>query len=78
MSSSRPVSFEARHASEVRRLRGQKGWITGNMIDVPELAAIYAGEEATNGGAASNARTEAFDEPLTMAQVVAIADPFIV
>ncbi len=43
-----------------------------------ELAAIYAGEEATNGGAASNARTEAFDEPLTMAQVVAIADPFIV
>ncbi len=71
-------SVEARHASEVRRLRGQKGRITENMTDVPELAASYAGEEATNGGAASNARTEAFDEPLTMAQVMAIAIPLIV
>lgn len=71
-------SVEARHASEVRRLRGQKGWITGNMTDNPAIAATYAGEEATNGLPTSNAVTEAFDEPLTMAQVLAIADPFIV
>lgn len=45
-------SVEARHASEVRRLRGYKGWITG--IDPgthPEAAnAVYAGEENTTHG----------------------------
>jgi hypothetical protein len=61
----------------VRRLRGQKGWITGNETDVPALAAVYAGEEAANGGAASDARSEAFDEPLSKAAVLAIAGPFI-
>lgn len=75
-------SVEARHASEVRRLRGQKGWITGNSTDVSALAAIYAGEDnQVQGGVnvgASAAATEAFDEPLTMAAVPAIADPFIV
>ncbi|HEY8196836.1 MAG TPA: ferritin-like domain-containing protein [Gemmatimonadales bacterium] len=71
-------SVEARHASEVRRLRGQKGWITGNVTDNAAIAAVYAGEEATNGLPTSNAVTEAFDEPLTMEQVLAIASPFIV
>lgn len=73
-------SVEARHASEVRRLRGQKGWITGNATDpaAAAIAAVYAGEEATNGAATGDAGTEAFDEPLTMAQVLAIVDPFIV
>ena len=70
-------SVEARHASEVRRLRGQNGWITGNQTDVPELAAVYAGEQAANGSATSPAAAEAFDEPLTMDQVLAIAGPFI-
>lgn len=71
-------SVEARHASEVRRLRGQKGWITGNAADNTAIAATYAGEEATNGLPSSNAVTEAFDEPLTMDQVNAIAGMFIV
>ncbi len=71
-------SVEARHASEVRRLRGQKGWITGNQTDVPALQAVYAGEDAANGSATSAAAAEAFDEPLTMAQVNAIAGMFIV
>lgn len=71
-------SVEARHASEVRRLRGQKGWITGNQTDVPALAAVYAGEETANGAAASPVAAEAFDEPLTMDQVNAIAGLFIV
>ena len=105
-------AVEARHASEVRRLRGnfseqapQKGWITGNQSGGAP-AAVYAGEENTNQGAppapapginvanlplpgpnqpavtpavaAATAASEAFDEPLTRAQVVAIVDPFIV
>jgi hypothetical protein len=70
-------SVEARHASAIRRLRGQKGWITGNQTDVPQLAPIYAGEEA-GAGATSAAAAEAFDEPLTTDQVNAIARLFIV
>jgi rubrerythrin len=70
-------SVEARHASMVRKLRGQKSWITGNQTDVPELAPVYAGEEAANGTATSAAAAEAFDEPLTMDQVNAIAGLFI-
>jgi hypothetical protein len=51
-------SVEARHASEVRRLRGNftdrepfhQGWITGNRTDVPGADAVYAGEENTVQG----------------------------
>jgi hypothetical protein len=78
-------SVEARHASEIRRLRGQKGWVSGNMTSgVP--AAIYAGEDnVTQGGVDVTTVTtisaayimECFDEPLTMDQVLAIAKPFI-
>lgn len=83
-------SVEARHASEVRRLRGKKGWITGNSRDdLPAFTqGIYDGEDnvtqaglditslgAGNGGTAG--LTEAFDEPLTKAQVLAIVGPFL-
>lgn len=81
-------SVEARHASEVRRLRGQKGWIIGNdRGGLPSQAqAVYDGEQNTNQGGFNaggtsfgvNAGTEAFDEPLTTAQSVAIANLFIV
>lgn len=91
-------SVEARHASVVRRLRGNftdtepfyQGWITGNSTDVPGANATYAGEENTTHlglniatlpsllGMSSSSLTEAFDEPLTQAQVLAIVDPFIV
>jgi rubrerythrin len=43
-------SVEARHASEIRRLRGLKGWITGNErgAGMPEATqAVYDGEEVT-------------------------------
>ncbi|HTF21335.1 MAG TPA: ferritin-like domain-containing protein [Chryseolinea sp.] len=78
-------SVEARHASMVRRLRAEKGWITGNSNSgLP--AAIYAGEDnVTQGGASitglgysAAAATEAFDEPLTPDDVLAIAGGFIV
>lgn len=87
-------SVEARHAAEVRRLRGNfadnepnQGWITRAITDIPGTEAVYAGEDnLIQGGidistittVASKELTEAFDEPLTMAQVLAIVDPFIV
>lgn len=77
-------SVEARHASEVRRIRGQKGWITGAQTDIAAATANYAGEDNTTQGGVNvatfvgfNAATEAFDEPLTMAQVLALVTPFI-
>lgn len=84
-------SVEARHAAMVRRLRGRKGWISANSRDdLPTFAqAVYDGEETTThvginvagipgsvGG--TSGITEAFDEPLTMAQVTAIITPFLV
>jgi hypothetical protein len=82
----------AAHIRYLRQLRGAdvKPWITGNNAGgVPGVAAIYAGEENTsqanvqitgiNGQAISaNAASEAFDEPLTQQQVLAIVDPFII
>lgn len=53
-------SVEARHAAQLRRMRGEKGWITGNTTTVAApagpnqaagnavIARIYAGEENTN------------------------------
>ena len=78
-------SVEARHASEIRRLRGFKGWIT-NAVANGLPAAIYAGEDTTMEGGVdvttitkvpAASITEAFDEPLSMAAVLAIAGPFI-
>lgn len=80
-------SVEARHASVFRRLRGQEGWIEFDNTDVPALAAVYAGEaNTTHLGVdaqtvtvkSTEAITEAYDEPLTMDEVFAIAGPFIV
>jgi rubrerythrin len=83
-------SVEARHASEVRRLRGKKGWITGNSRDdLPAFTQpIYDGEDNTTQGGVSLATiaanfggsasaSEAFDEPLTMQQVTDIVTLFI-
>jgi len=83
-------SVEGRHAAEARRIRGKKGWITGNSSDdLPAFAqAIYAGEEVTTQGsvnvasaiastAGATAAAQAFDEPLSAAQVTAIITPFI-
>lgn len=86
-------SVEARHASEIRRLRGLKGWITQNQrgAGMPEATqAVYNGEEnvdqatiiTTDLGDGSpftlDAATEAYDEILTGDESVAIASLFIV
>ncbi len=77
-------SVEARHAAQVRRIRQQKGWITedsrGNLPSITQP--IYNGDAnkfhfilAQPGH--GNSMSEAFDEPLTGAQVVSIVSPFI-
>lgn len=86
-------SVEARHASQIRRMRGAKGWITqNNYMGIPTALGdpIYAGEENTEQGGVQlsgvfgddlggdDALTEAFDEPLTMEKVLTIADNFLV
>jgi hypothetical protein len=72
------------------RVSGQniKGWISGTEAHGAP-AAIYEGEEnVTHAGASlntiaslsnisSNAKTEAFDEPLSKDQVLAIVQPFL-
>lgn len=83
-------SVEARHAAEIRRLRGNNGWITGSSRDdLPSFAQpAYDGEENTahgglnaaslaTGFGGTDSATEAFDEPLTMAQVTSIITPFL-
>jgi len=80
-------SVEARHASQVRRMRANKGWIElangGNMPSATN--AVYAGEDNVNqagfntgtafGAAAGSA---AYDEILTGSEAQAIAGLFIV
>ncbi len=82
-------SVEARHAAEVRRLRGEKGWITGDSRGTLPAATqpVYFAEGKTSqGGVVLEAKTmnltddaisEAFDEPLSKSQVLAIAGLFI-
>ena len=79
-------SVEGRHASIVRRLRGQDGWIPFDQTNVPALEPVYAGEDntvqlgidvKTLTKKSTEAITEAYDEPLTMEEVLAIAGPFI-
>lgn len=80
-------SVEARHASQVRRMRANKGWIEldngGNMP--PATNPVYAGEgvtvqagfnTATAFGAAAG--SAAYDEILTGSDAQAIASLFIV
>jgi hypothetical protein len=84
----------AAHIRQMRKNAGQadvKPWITMNMSGINSTAVqpIYNGEDNTtqagvpitgiNGkNVSANAASEAFDEPLDAATVLAIVDPFIV
>ena len=83
-------SVEGRHASEVRRMRGKKGWITGDSRDdLPDvLQPVYDGEAnvvvgAIDAGAVASAAggavtaSEALDEPLDAARAGAIVSLFV-
>lgn len=87
-------SVEAMHASQIRRLRGQKGWIVGNdRGGLPVQAqGVYDGEEnaiqagfntasvSNPGGPAipAGAGAESFDEPMSGETATSIASLFIV
>lgn len=80
-------SVEARHAAEVRRLRGLQAWIPFDQPGVPPaVAPVYAGMAETTkykidvprvSGVSAEAVTEAFDEALGMSEVLQIAGSFI-
>lgn len=80
-------SVEARHASKVRRVRGLQGWIPGDQPGAPAaVAAVYAGMNQTVkynvdvpavSGVGAEAVTEAWDEPLSTEDVLAIVAPFL-
>ncbi len=81
-------SVEARHAARIRRLRAQQSWIpleeSGGLP--PEAMLVYKGEgNVVQGGIDLTTITsvdkvyisEAFDEPLSRAEVTAIAALFL-
>jgi hypothetical protein len=83
-------AVQARHASEVRRVRGKKGWVSSsNRDDLPAFVqVVYDGEDNTQQGGVnalsiaagvggSTTATEAFDEPLTAAQTLAFLAYFL-
>lgn len=77
-------SVEARHASQVRRLRDQEGWIVQDSRgDLPAaMQTVYEGEDNSFHFILGPLRktdmtTQAFDEPLTKGQVLAIVKPFV-
>ncbi|EAR51267.1 hypothetical protein OG2516_17600 [Oceanicola granulosus HTCC2516] len=79
-------SVEARHAAQVRLVRGVLPWISGSSrTGLPAAAqAVYAGEGQTVQLGIDNARfvgaadaSEAYDEPLSKQQVLDIAGLFL-
>ncbi len=80
-------SVEARHAAQIRRMRGNKGWIElGNGGNMPAATnAVYAGEELTiqagfntSNAFGASAGSAAFDETLSETDAAVIASLFIV
>jgi len=86
-------SVEARHASEIRRLRGLEGWITGNQRGAGMPAAtqpVYDGEQNVEQGGINvttlgsgspfsmDSSTQAYDEPMDGETASTIAGLFIV
>jgi hypothetical protein len=86
-------SVEARHASEVRRLRRRKGWVTGDEANGPaalQQAGVYAGDNTwpregntmqlgidVSQFQGAEAASEAFDEPISYDHALSIASQFI-
>ena len=78
-------SVEARHASYIRKLRGKKSWITSNKPETPFDSLVqgnYNGEDNVSQGGVNlqnalsgqsvDAITQAFDEPLSKDEVIAL------
>ena len=70
-------SVEARHASEIRRLLGLKGWVSDPKQTTFMQGGVNLKTLPNVTGKSDDAFREAFDEPLTMAEVLAIAKPYL-
>jgi rubrerythrin len=80
-------SIEARHAARVRMIRDQQPWVPLDEPDAPDpVKPVYAGMDLTTKyevdltaitDVGDRRITEAFDEPLTKKQVLAIVEPFL-
>ena len=70
-------SVEARHASEVRRILGLKGWVSDTTQTTFTQGGVSLKTLPNTTGFSDDSFREAFDEPLTKAQVLAIAAPFL-
>ena len=70
-------SVEARHASEVRRILGLKGWVSDPTQTTFTQGGVNLKTLPNVSGISDDNFRGAFDEPLTKAQVLAIAAPFL-
>jgi hypothetical protein len=70
-------SVEARHASEVRRILGLKGWVSDPAQTTFTQGGVALKTLPNTTGFTDDSFREAFDEPLTKAAVLAIATPFL-
>ena len=70
-------SVEARHASEIRRILGMKGWVSDPTQTTFTQGGVALKTLPNTTGFTDDSFREAFDEPLTMDQVLAIAAPFL-
>jgi hypothetical protein len=70
-------SVEARHASEVRRMLGMKGWVSDPTQTTFTQGSVNLKTLPNVTGITDDNFRGAFDEPLTKAQVLAIATPFL-
>ena len=70
-------SVEARHASEVRRLLALKGWVSDTTQTTFTQGGVNLKTLPNVTGYTDDSFREAFDEPLTMQQVLAIATPYL-
>ncbi|GAB4027926.1 ferritin-like domain-containing protein [Spirosoma gilvum] len=70
-------SVEARHASEIRRMLGLKGWVSDTTQTTFTQGGVNLKTLPNVSGISDDNLRGAFDEPLTKAQVLAIAAPFL-
>lgn len=70
-------SVEARHASEIRRMLGMKGWVSDATQTTFTQGTVNLKTLPNVTGISDDNFRGAFDEPLTKAQVLAGAAPFL-
>ncbi|GAB3729608.1 ferritin-like domain-containing protein [Spirosoma lituiforme] len=70
-------SVEARHASEIRRIAGMKAWVSDTTQTTFTQGGVNLKTLPNVSGISDDNFRGAFDEPLTQAQVLAIAGQFL-